>query len=116
MINRAWNENQQQFRDFVVGLPIGTSADGNLDPSLSGSQVDIVVRALVNYFFPRGMEDQVIYNEISGVFKDIDAFPPSYYEPGAVDPAIWRLDRPEVSEQLFAFLNYIVDIPEFQLK
>jgi len=116
LINRAWSENQQQFRDFVVGLPIGTAADGNLETSLSGPDVDIVVRALVNYFFPRGMEDPVIFNEISGVFRDIPAFPPSYYEPGAMDPAIWRLDRSEVAEQFFAFLNYIVDIPEFQLK
>jgi len=116
LINRAWQENQQQFRDFVVGLPIGTSADGNLDTSLSGPDVDIVVRAIVNYFFPRGIVDDVIFNEISGVFRDIDAFPPSYYEPGAMDPAIWRLDRAEVAEQFFALLIYIVDIPEFQLK
>ncbi|MBP2833167.1 DUF1800 domain-containing protein [Aquimarina sp. U1-2] len=116
LINRAWSENPEEFRNFVVGLPIGTAAEGNLDTSLSGPQVDIVVRALVNYFFPRGIEDEVIYNEISGVFKDIDAFPPTYYEPDAVDPAIWRLDRSEVAEQFYAFLDYIVDIPEFQLK
>ncbi|MCK8523766.1 DUF1800 domain-containing protein [Aquimarina sp. D1M17] len=116
LVNRAWSENQQQFRDFVVGLPIGTAADGNLQTTLSGPEVDIVVRALVNYFFPRGMEDTVIFNEISGVFRDIDAFPPSYYEPDAVAPARWSLDRQEVAEQFYAFLNYIVDIPEFQLK
>ncbi|MEM9681067.1 MAG: DUF1800 family protein, partial [Bacteroidota bacterium] len=116
IINQSWNQNQQQFRDFVVGLPIGGTTDGNLDPSLSGPEVDIVVRALVNYFFPRGIADDVIFNEISGVFRDIDAFPPSYYEPDAVDPAIWRLDRPEVAEQFVALLNYIVDLPEFQLK
>lgn len=116
LINRAWMENQQQFRDFVVGLPIGTAGDGNLATTLSADEVDIVVRALVNYFFPRGIADPVIYNEILGVFKDVPAFPPSYYEPDAMDPAIWRLDRAEVAEQFFAFLNYIVDIPEFQLK
>ncbi|MBQ4818960.1 DUF1800 domain-containing protein [Aquimarina sp. MMG016] len=115
-ISRGWEENQQQFRDFIIGLPIGTAADGNLADTLSGSEVDIVVRAIVDYFFPRGIEDDVIFNEILGVFKDIDAFPPSYYEPGATEPNIWRLSRPEVSEQFLALLNFIVDIPEFQLK
>ncbi|WP_109437941.1 MULTISPECIES: DUF1800 domain-containing protein [Aquimarina] len=116
IVNRAWAQDQQQFRDFVVGLPIGELSEGNLVNTLSGSEVDIVVRALVNYFFPRGIADPVIFNEISGVFRDVPAFPPSYYDVGATDPAIWRLDRPEVSEQFLAFLDYIVDIPEFQLK
>ena len=114
MINQAWTENQPQFRDFVIGLPIGTLADGVLDPSLSGADVDIAVRALVNYFFPRGIEDDILFNEISGVFREI--FPPTYYEPDAVDPNIWRLSYNEVADQLAAMLNFIIDIPEFQLK
>lgn len=115
-IRAAWAQNPQQFRDFVVGLPIGTLADANLTTTLSGPEVEIVVRALVNYFFPRGISDPVIFNEILGVFKDIPAFPPSYYDPGATDPAIWRLDRPEVADQFYAFLLHIILIPEFQLK
>ena len=114
LINQAWTENQAQFRDFVIGLPIGTLADGVLDPSLSGADVDIAVRALVNYFFPRGIEDDILFNEISGVFREI--FPPTYYEPDAVDPNIWRLSYNEVADQLAAMLNFIIDIPEFQLK
>lgn len=110
--NQAWQNNEQQFRDFVVGLPIGTAADGNLQPTLSGPEVEIVVRAIVNYFFPRGINDTVIFNEILGVFKDI--FPPTYYEIGG--SPTWDLSFPEVAEQFRALLDYIVDIPEFQLK
>ncbi len=114
IISQAWNANQQQFREFVVGLPIGTLADGNLVATMRSTDVDIVVRAIVNYFFPRGIDDTIIFNEILGVFKEI--FPPTYYEADATAPNIWQLDYPEVSEQFLALLNYIVDIPEFQLK
>ncbi len=112
IIGQAWQNNQQQFRDFVVGLPIGTAADGFLQPTLSGPDVEIVVRAIVNYFFPRGIEDTVIFNEILGVFKDI--FPPTYYEIGG--SPTWDLGFTEVADQFAALLDYIVDIPEFQLK
>ncbi|TPN83905.1 DUF1800 domain-containing protein [Aquimarina algicola] len=112
IINRAKEADMNQFRDFVVGLPIGTAADGNLDVSLSGPDVEIVVRAIVNYFFPRGIQDDVIFNEILEVFKDI--FPPTYYEIGG--SPTWDLGFAEVSEQFCALLDYIVDIPEFQLK
>ncbi len=112
IINQAQQSNTQQFRDFVVGLPIGTAADGNLAPTLSGPEVEIVVRAIVNYFFPRGIQDDVIFNEILGVFKEI--FPPTYYEIGG--SPTWNLGFTEVSEQFIALLDYIVDIPEFQLK
>lgn len=114
IISQGWQENQQQFRDFVVGLPIGTDADGTLQPTMQSTDVDIVVRAIVNYFFPRGIEDDVIFNEILGVFKEL--FPPTYYEADATDPNIWRLSYPEVSDQFLALLDFIVDIPEFQLK
>ncbi len=112
IINRAREANTQQFRDFLIGLPIGTAADGNLATTLSGPDVEIVVRAIVNYFFPRGIEDPVIFNEILGVFKEI--FPPTYYEIGG--SPTWNLGFTEVSEQFIALLDYIVDIPEFQLK
>ncbi len=112
IVNQAFQNNQQQFRDFVVGLPIGTAADGTLQPTLSGPEVEIVVRAIVNYFFPRGIEDDVIFNEILGVFKEI--FPPTYYEIGG--SPTWDLGFNEVADQFAALLDYIVDIPEFQLK
>ncbi|MDY8136996.1 DUF1800 domain-containing protein [Aquimarina sp. 2201CG5-10] len=114
LIGRAWEENQTQFREFVVGLPIGTTAEGNLDNNMQSTDVDIVVKAIVDYFFPRGIEDPVIFNEILGVFKDF--FPPTYYEADATDPNIWRLSYPQVSDQFLALLDFIVDIPEFQLK
>ena len=114
IIGSGWESNQLQFQDFVIGLPIGSSADGVLDASLSGSDVTTVVRALVNYFFPRGIDDQVVFSEIEGVFKAL--FPPSFYEVGAMEPNIWRLSNTQVAAQFAAFLNYIIDIPEFQLK
>lgn len=106
--DRAWGQSQGQFKDFMIGLPIGTTADGNLQATTD--DVELVVRALTNYFFSRGITDTVLFSEALGIFKG-DSVPENYYQDGT-----WTLDYPGVSDQLFALLDYVAEIPEFQLK
>ncbi len=113
--SRAWIQNEAQFRDFILGLPIGTLADGTVDTSLQADQVTVVVKAILDYFLPRGLQDPTLFNEAVGVFKG-DIYPENYYEPDAIAPNIWTLDLAGVSNQFFALLNHIAEIPEFHLK
>lgn len=108
ILGRAWNQNQSQFGDFVIGMPIGEPGDGNL--VVATSDVNLVVRTILNYFFPRGINDAVTFAEALGIFK-IDGIPENYFEDGT-----WTLGYPELPQQFAALLNYIAEIPEFQLK
>ncbi len=105
---QAWMHNQEQFKNFIIGMPIGEASDGNL--LVSTTDVSLVVRTILNYFFPRGINDLITFNEALGIFK-IDGIPENYYEDGT-----WTLGYPEVPQQFAALLNYIAEIPEFQLK
>ncbi|KAA1246205.1 DUF1800 family protein [Aquimarina sp. RZ0] len=115
IVNMAWNENEAQFRDFIVGLPIGTLADGVIDTSLQAEEVEIVVKAILDYFLPRGLQDETLFNEALGIFKG-DIYPDNYYEPDAVAPNIWTLNLAGVPNQFFALLFHIAEVPEFHLK
>ncbi|UZO81936.1 DUF1800 domain-containing protein [Aquimarina sp. ERC-38] len=115
MINRARVTNNAQLRDFVMNLPINTLADGVINNSYQADDVTIVVRAILNYFLPRGLEDDTLFNEAVGVFKG-DTYPENYYEPDAIAPNIWTLDLMGVPDQIAALLNHIAITPEFQLK
>ncbi|WP_109851231.1 DUF1800 family protein [Aquimarina sp. AU58] len=108
IVSRTWSQNQEQFRDFLVGMPIGEQSDGNL--LVSTADVDLVVRTILNYFFPRGIGDAITFAEALGAFK-IDGIPDNYYEDGT-----WTLGFPQVPQQFAALLDYIAEIPEFQLK
>ncbi|QKX04944.1 DUF1800 domain-containing protein [Aquimarina sp. TRL1] len=108
LINRSWQHNEIQFKNFLIGLPIGTAAEGVL--ATTTDDVILVVRAITNYFFAKGVEDPIIFNELLGVFKG-DSVPENYYEDGT-----WTLDYPGVEQQLYNLLLYISEIPEFQLK
>ncbi|WP_081740497.1 DUF1800 domain-containing protein [Aquimarina pacifica] len=108
LMSQAYNQNQTQFGDFVIGMPIGELADGNL--AITETDVEHVVATILNYFFPRGIDDAIIFNEAVGVFK-IDGIPENYFEDGT-----WTVGYPELPDQFAALLNYIAEIPEFQLK
>jgi len=107
-LNQSWSQDQAQFGSFIIGMPIGELADGTLDTSVD--DVEFVVEVILNYFFPRGIGDSIIFEEAVGVFK-IDAIPENYFEDGT-----WTLGYPELPEQFAALLSYIAEIPEFQLK
>ncbi len=108
IVGQAWTNNNIQFKDFMIGLPIGEQGDGNL--TAATSDVVLVVRTLTNYFFPRGIQDTIIFDELVGVFKT-DSIPETYFQDGT-----WTLNFSGAETQLVALLNYIAEIPEFQLK
>ncbi|WP_438710461.1 DUF1800 domain-containing protein [Aquimarina muelleri] len=108
ILSKAWSHNQDQFKDFLIGMPIGEPGDGNL--VVTTDDVTLVVKTILLYFFPRGITDPVIFAEALGVFK-IDGIPENYFEDGT-----WTLGYPEIPQQFAALLNYIAEIPEFQLK
>ncbi|MDH7447482.1 DUF1800 domain-containing protein [Aquimarina sp. 2201CG14-23] len=114
ILDTFYAQDQAQFSNFLNGLPIGTLADGVVNNSLQGEQVNIVVKAILDYFLPRGLEDQILFEEALAVFKEF--YPDNYYEPGAVAPFLWTLDLSGVSDQLYALLSHIDEVPEFQLK
>lgn len=115
LVSRAQSMNNEQLRDFVLDLPIGTLADGTINMTYQADDVSIVVRAILNYFLPRGLEDETLFNEALGIFKG-DTYPENYYEPDAIAPNIWTLDLMGVPEQVAALLSHIAITPEFQLK
>lgn len=114
LITMASNQNQDQFRNFILGLPIGAAVDGNLVGTMQSTDVEIVVKAILDYFFSRGITDPLIYEEALAAFKG--DLPESYFMAGATAPNIWTLDSPLLNDQFLALLYYIVYVPEFQLK
>ncbi|WP_298541978.1 DUF1800 domain-containing protein [uncultured Aquimarina sp.] len=114
ILNTSYSQNQAQFGQFLNQLPIGTLADGFVNNTLQGEQVNVVVKAILDYFLPRGLEDQTLFDEALAIFKEF--YPENYYEPDAVAPFLWTLDLPGVPDQFYALLSHIDELPEFQLK
>ena len=81
---------------------------------MQGEQVTVVVKAILDYFLPRGLEDQTLFDEALAIFKEF--YPENYYEPDAVAPFLWTLDLSGVPDQFYALLSHIDELPEFQLK
>ncbi len=115
LLGRAWMEDTEQFRDFILGLPIGTAADGEIDTTMQADEVTVVVKAILDYFLPRGLQDPTLFNEAVEIFKG-DIYPSNYYEPDAIAPNIWTLDLGGAPNQFLALLSHIAEIPEFHLK
>lgn len=116
ILNEIRSAGAEQFRTFVRGLPIGTLADGDINNSYQGSDVTVVVKAILDYFLPRGLQNEILFIEAVGAFKSGGASPENYYDPDAMAPNIWTLDLPDVPDQIFALLMHIAELPEFQLK
>lgn len=116
ILNGIRNSNVEQFRTFVNGMPIGTQADGDINDSYQADEVIIVVKAILDYFLPRGLQDDILFMEAVAVFKTTVDYPENYYEPDAVQPNIWTLNLPKVPEQILGLLKFIAELPEFQLK
>ncbi len=111
-ILNAAAENPTQFSNCIIGLPIDELGDGVL--TTSTRDVVLVVRTITNHFFSRGLTDPILFNEAVGVFQG--NVPIEYFEPTAVAPFMWDLSSPELANQFIGLLDYIAEIPEFQLK
>ncbi len=71
--------------------------------------VQVVTRSIINYFLPKGLQNESDYNDATAVFKaDV---PENYYTSGQ-----WNLDWEYSPYQVYVLINHIANLPEFQLR
>jgi len=68
-----------------------------------------ITEQIVNFFLPKGYQNQIEYDEVVKVFKS--EIPENYFEDGT-----WNLNWEFVPAQLFFLVRHISTSPEFQLK
>jgi hypothetical protein len=92
------NESVKELKDIAVGL----SSDLESDP-------EVVTRALIDHFLPKGLQFEYEYEGALAVFKG--EVPENYFESGQ-----WNLQWEYAPAQVFYLINHIANLPEFQLK
>jgi uncharacterized protein (DUF1800 family) len=83
----------------------------NLAKSLTAEQsnVQVVSRSIIAYFLPKGLQYEAEYNDALALFKaDV---PENYFTSGQ-----WNLDWEYAPLQVYLLINYIANLPEFQLR
>ena len=109
-LERFFQANPEQFRTLAMDA-VG-AADSNT------SNPEIVVRALVNKFTPKGLLTDADFEKAMDAFK-IDDVPENYYSPDYTPGglSLWMLAvSMEVPTQVYVLLRYLSREPEFQLK
>ncbi|WP_222983020.1 DUF1800 domain-containing protein [Flagellimonas meishanensis] len=109
-LERFFQANPEQFRTLAM------DAVGPADSSTSNPE--IVVRALVNKFTPKGLLTDADFQRALDAFK-IDDVPNEYYSPDHVPGglSLWVLSvSMEVPTQVYILLRHLSREPEFQLK
>lgn len=97
-INGTYNNNSNPYKNFPITLMGGNTQD-----------VELVSRSIINYFVPRPVLIEEDYEEGLSFFKaDV---PENYFEDGT-----WDLNYEGIEAQLRSLLEYIITLPEFQLK
>lgn len=83
----------------------------NLAKALTSEQsnVQVVTKSIVDYFLPKGLQNAIDYNDAIVVFKaDV---PENYFTSGQ-----WNLEWEYAPLQVYLLINYIANLPEFQLR
>lgn len=109
-IDLMFQADQEHFRTIAMDL-VGP-ADSNT------SNPEIVVRALVNKFTPKGLLTEQDFENAMDAFK-IDDVPENYYSPDYIEDglSLWMLAvSMEAPIQVYTLLRYLSRQPEFQLK
>ncbi|WP_067031491.1 DUF1800 family protein [Allomuricauda sp. CP2A] len=109
-LERFYQENPEQFRTLAMDA-VG-AADSNT------SNPEIVVRALVNKFTPKGLLTDADFEKAMDAFK-IDDVPENYYSPDYIPGglSLWMLAvSMEAPTQVYVLLRHLSREPEFQLK
>ena len=109
-LERFFQENPEQFRTLAMDA-VG-AADSNT------SNPEIVVRALVNKFTPKGLLTDADFEKAMDAFK-IDDVPENYYSPDYIPGglSLWMLAvSMEAPTQVYVLLRHLSREPEFQLK
>jgi len=91
-------ETLEPLRDFAIKL----SSNTEIDPA-------VVVRNIIDYILPNGLQFDQEYEEAITVFKG--EVPQNYFDEG-----IWNLDWEYAPVQVFLLLSHLARVPEFQLK
>ena len=111
LINR-WDTLSSYLRQAQVG---DESAFQTLAISLMGgdqtaNDVELISKTIIDHYLPvELLTTAVEYKEGLTIFKR--NVPSNYFEDGS-----WNLSWDTVSDQVYDLLNYIITIPEFQLK
>ncbi len=98
---RVWNRkagNREKLRDFAK------------EASNNSADINVVVPAIIDTLLPKGLNTPENYQDAIDVFKT-DSIPCDYFTDGT-----WSLDFDRVPFQVVLLLNYIIRLPEFQLK
>ncbi len=109
-LERFFQADPEQFRTLAMDA-VG-AADSNT------SNPEIVVRALVNKFTPKGLLTDADFEKAMDAFK-IDDVPENYYSPDYIPGglSLWMLAvSMEVPTQVYVLLRHLSREPEFQLK
>ncbi|WP_299188720.1 DUF1800 domain-containing protein [uncultured Aquimarina sp.] len=95
---RAWRHNEEQFR--VIGKAV---SDEN------SNDVELVSRQIMDNFLSKELISATEYSQGLEIFKD--QVPENYFEDGT-----WNLDWETAPKQVYSLLQFLITIPEFQLK
>ncbi|WP_036381844.1 DUF1800 family protein [Muricauda sp. MAR_2010_75] len=109
-LERFFQADPEQFRTLAMDA-VG-AADSNT------SNPEIVVRALVNKFTPKGLLTDADFEKAMDAFK-IDDVPENYYSPDYIPGglSLWMLAvSMEAPTQVYVLLRHLSREPEFQLK
>lgn len=109
-IDRFYQADPEQFRTLAMDA-VGAANSNTSNP-------EIVVRALVNKFTPKGLLTPEDFEIAMDAFK-IDDVPENYYSPDYITGglSLWMLAvSMEVPTQVYVLLRHLSREPEFQLK
>lgn len=109
-LERFFQNNPEEFRNLAVAA-VGPANSNTSNP-------EIVVRALVNKFTPKGLLTEVDFERAMDAFK-IDDVPEEYYSPDYYPGGTsqWMLQiSAETPTQVYILLRHLSREPEFQLK
>tara|TARA_R110000868_G_scaffold158589_4_gene386831 strand:+ start:32602 stop:34107 length:1506 start_codon:yes stop_codon:yes gene_type:complete len=108
-LDEFFNQDQEQFRTLTLDA-VGPANSNTSNP-------EIVVRALVNKFTPKGLLTDQDFENAMSAFK-VEDVPENYYGSDYIAGGLgyWNLYDQSAPKQVFLLLRHIVRQPEFQLK
>lgn len=109
-LERFFQADPEQFRTLAMDA-VGAANSNTSNP-------EIVVRALVDKFTPKGLLTDADFEKAMDAFK-IDDVPEEYYSPDYIAGglSLWTLSvSMEVPTQVYVLLRHLSREPEFQLK
>ncbi len=97
-LQKAWQHDKVQYKTFLNSMLGSVSND-----------VGFVTQSILDFFFSNQSIDAITYQGALVAFKD--NVPQNYFDDGS-----WNTNWDESSRQMFRLMQYIIRIPEFQLK